>query len=129
VSRGDETQGPFDPPTPDTSGEPSRTDFDRAANISTPPISSTDWWRASPRESAPQWSLLELFLLTTGAAATSGLTRLVPPVGVAAVLGTVVIFGWLRLHLEDWEPRWAVIAWRVALASYLTSILIAVLRR
>lgn len=68
-----------------------------------------------------------MFVITAGSAATSGLTRFVPPVAVATVLGTVVIFGWLRLHLEDWEPRWAVITWRTVLASYLTSILVAIL--
>lgn len=89
---------------------------------------ATDWWRVSPRETAPQWSLVELFLLTTGAAVTAAVSRLMSPIGLAAVLGVVVIAGWLRLQLDDWEPRWAVVAWRCVLVAYLTSSLIAVLR-
>lgn len=95
------------------------------ADPATPtPLPPTDWWRETPIEPAPQWSLGELFMLTAGASLAAAAGRIVAPQLLAAALSLPVILGWMRLYLNDWEPRWAVVTWRTLLAGYLTTVFV-----
>lgn len=77
------------------------------------------------REAPSQWSLAELFVVSTTAAVGAAIARWLHPPYFAALLGTGVILLALHLHLEDWEPRWQVVAWRSLLVAYLTVVFVS----
>lgn len=80
------------------------------------PVSRYDVLTA-PAQST-QFSLGEILLVMFGVSLGLAAGHWLPGPSLPLVLGVVVMVMWGKLYLEDWEPRWALVAWRALLGAY-----------
>lgn len=74
---------------------------------------------AAPGHSDLQFSLREIMAVTLGVVVGVSAYRWLPGKIVPLLFGVSVIVGWLKLYVDDWEPRWFLVIWIALVGGYL----------
>ncbi|MFO0905304.1 MAG: hypothetical protein U0939_20015 [Pirellulales bacterium] len=73
-----------------------------------------------------QFTLYEIVVVTFGTSIGLAASRWLSGRVVSVLLGAALLAGWLKLAMNDWEPRWAAVAWFAILGAYLGALLLSV---
>jgi len=72
-----------------------------------------------------QFTLYEIACVTIGVSLGLATSRWLSGKLVAVLLGLALTVGWTKLTMNDWEPRWAAVAWFSLLGAYLGALFLS----